>query len=54
MRAVSATGKLARWTLSGADGSAATTRFWYISSAKKGVSGAMSLLSVTRQVYNVS
>src|SRR6266516_7209289 len=43
----------ARWTLSGALPSTERTRFWYIASAKNGVNGASSFVSVTRHVYSV-
>ncbi len=46
-------GHWVRCTLSGAVLSAEVTRFWYTSSATKGVNGASSLHSVTRQAYRV-
>ena len=53
-RSGEAWGNAARWTLSGAPSSTDRTRFWYISSATKGVKGAMSLHKVVRQVCRVA
>ncbi len=54
MREASATGQSQRCTDSGAPSSKERTRFWYSSSARNGVNGAMRRASVVSASYSVA